>query len=311
MANANPELASFFTTVETVLVGQRSLIERLVIALLTDGHVLLEGLPGLAKTLAVRTVAAALDLQFKRVQFTPDLLPADVVGTQIYNPQSGQFTVKQGPVFTNILLADEINRAPAKVQSALLQAMEERHVTLGENTLALPKPFFVLATQNPLEQEGTYPLPEAQLDRFMMKVKIDYPSRTEELAVLDRMGSVAAETHVASVLDAVELAKLRAAVDAIHVDVKIKQYIVDLVRATREKPNLIQTGASPRAVLALLRAAKGHAFLQGRGYVTPDDVKPMAPDVLRHRIILTYEAEAEEMTADAVLKQVLDTQPVP
>jgi len=311
MANANPELASFFTAVETVLVGQRSLIERLVIALLTDGHVLLEGLPGLAKTLAVRTVAAALDLQFKRVQFTPDLLPADVVGTQIYNPQSGQFTVKQGPVFTNILLADEINRAPAKVQSALLQAMEERQVTLGENTLPLPKPFFVLATQNPLEQEGTYPLPEAQLDRFMMKVKIDYPSRTEELAVLDRMGSVTAETNIASVLDAVGLGMLRAQVDALHVDAKIKQYIVDLVRATREKSNLIQTGASPRAVLALLRAAKGHAFLHGRGYVTPDDVKPMAPDVLRHRIILTYEAEAEEMTADAVLKQVLDSQPVP
>jgi len=311
MANANPELASFFTAVETVLVGQRSLIERLVIALLTDGHVLLEGLPGLAKTLAVRTVAAALDLQFKRVQFTPDLLPADVVGTQIYNPQSGQFTVKQGPVFTNILLADEINRAPAKVQSALLQAMEERQVTLGENTLPLPKPFFVLATQNPLEQEGTYPLPEAQLDRFMMKVKIDYPSRTEELAVLDRMGSVTAETNIASVLDAVGLGMLRAQVDALHVDAKIKQYIVDLVRATREKSNLIQTGASPRAVLALLRAAKGHAFLHGRWYVTPDDVKPMAPDVLRHRIILTYEAEAEEMTADAVLKQVLDSQPVP
>jgi MoxR-like ATPase len=311
MATANPEIAPFFTAVETVLVGQRPLVERLVIALLTDGHVLLEGLPGLAKTLTVRTVAAALDLKFQRVQFTPDLLPADVVGTQIYNPQSGQFTVKPGPVFTNILLADEINRAPAKVQSALLQAMEERQVTLGENTLPLPKPFFVLATQNPLEQEGTYPLPEAQLDRFMMKVKVGYPSRAEELAVLDRMGSVASQTTIASAIDAAGLARLRSAVDAIHVDAKIKQYIVDLVRATRDMPKLVQTGASPRAVLALLRAAKGHAFLRGRGYATPDDVKPLAPDVLRHRIVLTYEAEAEETTADAVLKQVLDTQPVP
>jgi len=311
MAHANPELAPFFAAVETVLVGQRPLIERLVIALLTDGHVLLEGVPGLAKTLAIRTVAAALDLQFRRVQFTPDLLPADIVGTQIYNPQSGHFTVKPGPVFTNILLADEINRAPAKVQSALLQAMEERHVTLGENTMPLPVPFFVLATQNPLEQEGTYPLPEAQLDRFMMKVLIDYPSREEELVVLERMGSVDSNIAVTKVLNAVGLEKLRSAVDGLHVDAKIKQYIVDLVRATREKSNLIQTGASPRAVLALLRAAKGQAYLNGRGYVTPDDVKRLAPDVLRHRIILTYEAEAEEMTADAVLKTLLDSQPVP
>ena len=311
MAHANPELAPFFAAVETVLVGQRPLIERLVIALLTDGHVLLEGVPGWAKTLAIRTVAAALDLQFRRVQFTPDLLPADIVGTQIYNPQSGHFTVKPGPVFTNILLADEINRAPAKVQSALLQAMEERHVTLGENTMPLPVPFFVLATQNPLEQEGTYPLPEAQLDRFMMKVLIDYPSREEELVVLERMGSVDSNIAVTKVLNAVGLEKLRSAVDGLHVDAKIKQYIVDLVRATREKSNLIQTGASPRAVLALLRAAKGQAYLNGRGYVTPDDVKRLAPDVLRHRIILTYEAEAEEMTADAVLKTLLDSQPVP
>ena len=311
MAHANPELAPFFAAVETVLVGQRPLIERLVIALLTDGHVLLEGVPGLAKTLAIRTVAAALDLQFRRVQFTPDLLPADIVGTQIYNPQSGHFTVKPGPVFTNILLADEINRAPAKVQSALLQAMEERHVTLGENTMPLPVPFFVLATQNPLEQEGTYPLPEAQLDRFMMKVLIDYPSREEEFVVLERMGSVDSNIAVTKVLNAVGLEKLRSAVDGLHVDAKIKQYIVDLVRATREKSNLIQTGASPRAVLALLRAAKGQAYLNGRGYVTPDDVKRLAPDVLRHRIILTYEAEAEEMTADAVLKTLLDSQPVP
>jgi MoxR-like ATPase len=321
----NPDIAGeratldpFFAAIESVLVGQRPLIDRLLIALLTDGHVLLEGVPGLAKTLAVRTVAAALDLQFRRVQFTPDLLPADVIGTQIYNPQSGQFTVKHGPVFTNILLADEINRAPAKVQSALLQAMEERNVTLGENTMPLPKPFFVLATQNPLEQEGTYPLPEAQLDRFMMKVLIDYPSRAEELVVLDRMGSVEASTAVTKTLNTVGLEKLRGVVDRQHVDVKVKNYIVDLVRATRNPaeyklnvPNLIQTGASPRAILALLRAAKAQAFLSGRGYVTPDDVKQLATDVLRHRIILTYEAEAEEMTADAVVKRILDAMPVP
>ncbi|MFY7950977.1 MAG: AAA family ATPase [Armatimonadaceae bacterium] len=312
------KLDAFYAAVGDVLVGQRRLVDRLVIGLLTDGHVLLEGVPGLAKTLAVRTVAAALALKFSRVQFTPDLLPADVIGTQIYNPRTGEFSVKTGPVFANVVLADEINRAPAKVQSALLEAMQERQVTIGDRTFELPKPFFVLATQNPIEQEGTYPLPEAQVDRFMLKVLIDYPSKADELAILDRMGSVDADTHVSAALQPEDLAELRHAVDVQFVDPKVRGYIVDVVRATRtpgeyglDLAGLIQCGASPRATLALVRAAKAEAFLKGRGYVTPEDVKTAAPDVLRHRVMLSYEAEAEDLKADAVVKRVLDGLPVP
>jgi MoxR-like ATPase len=311
-------LDPFYATVGQVLIGQRRLVDRLLMALLTDGHVLLEGVPGLAKTLAIRTVAAAMRLQFSRIQFTPDLLPADVIGTQIYNPRTGEFGVKRGPVFANVVLADEINRAPAKVQSALLEAMQERQVTIGDTTFPLPKPFFVLATQNPIEQEGTYPLPEAQVDRFMLKVLIDYPSKDDELAILDRMGGVDASTAVEPVLEPERLAELRAAVDAVYLDPKVKGYIVDVVRATRvpaeyqlDLAGLIQCGASPRATVALGRAAKAHAFLAGRGYVTPEDVKATAPDVLRHRVMISYEAEAEELRSDAIVKQILDTLPVP
>jgi MoxR-like ATPase len=312
------KLDPFYAAIGSVLIGQRRLTDRLLMALLTDGHVLLEGVPGLAKTLAVRTVAAALHLQFSRVQFTPDLLPADVIGTQIYNPRTGEFGVKRGPVFANVVLADEINRAPAKVQSALLEAMQERQVTIGDATFPLPRPFFVLATQNPIEQEGTYPLPEAQVDRFMLKVLIDYPTKDDELAILDRMGGVDAGTGVSPALEPDDLAELRAAVDAVFVDPKVKGYIVDVVRATRapadyqlDLAGLIQCGASPRATVALVRAGKAHAFLAGRGYVTPEDVKAVAPDVLRHRVMLSYEAEAEELRADAIVKRVLDGLPVP
>jgi MoxR-like ATPase len=311
-------LDPFYAAVESVLIGQRKLVDRLLIGLLTDGHILLEGVPGLAKTLAVRTVAAALHLKFQRIQFTPDLLPADVIGTQIYNPRTGEFTVKHGPVFANVVLADEINRAPAKVQSALLEAMAERQVTIGESSHALPRPFFVLATQNPIEQEGTYPLPEAQVDRFMLKVLIDYPNRADELTVLDRMGGLNAGVDIAPVLQAGDLEGLRQAVDGVYVDAKVKGYIVDVIRATRhpaeyglDMTGLIQLGASTRGVIALHRAAKGHAFLAGRGYVTPEDVKMMAPDVLRHRIVISFEAEAEDLRPDQLVKQVLDRLPVP
>jgi MoxR-like ATPase len=311
-------LDPFYRAVESVLIGQRRLIDRLLIGLLTDGHVLLEGVPGLAKTLAVRTVARALHLKFQRIQFTPDLLPADVIGTQIYNPRNGEFTVKHGPVFANVVLADEINRAPAKVQSALLEAMAERQVTIGEGTYPVPRPFFVLATQNPIEQEGTYPLPEAQVDRFMLKVVIDYPSRDDELAVLDRMGGLNATAEIEPVLEAESLEGLRQAVDAVYVDAKIKNYLVDVIRTTRhpgeyglDLGGLIQLGASTRATIALHRAAKGHAFLAGRGYVTPEDIKAMAPDVLRHRLMISFEAEAEDLRPEHLVKQVLDRLPVP
>ncbi len=316
--SARDRLDPFYRAVESVLIGQRALIDRLLIGLLTDGHILLEGVPGLAKTLAVRTVARALHLSFRRIQFTPDLLPADVIGTQIYNPRTGEFTVKPGPVFANVVLADEINRAPAKVQSALLEAMQERQVTIGETTLALPRPFFVLATQNPIEQEGTYPLPEAQVDRFMLKVVVGYPGKADELAILDRMGSVDAETDIEPVLGPDELAALRGAVDETYTDPKVRQYIVDLVRATRtpgeyglDLAGWVQYGASPRATLALLRASKAHAFLAGRGYVTPEDVKQTAPDVLRHRVMISYEAEAEDKRPDEIVRRVLDHLPVP
>jgi MoxR-like ATPase len=313
-----PKLDPFYRAVEGVLIGQRHLVDGLLIGLLTDGHVLLEGVPGLAKTLAVRTVARALHLKFQRIQFTPDLLPADVIGTQIYNPRTGDFTVKQGPVFANVVLADEINRAPAKVQSALLEAMAERQVTIGESSLKLPRPFFVLATQNPIEQEGTYPLPEAQVDRFMLKLVIDYPTRADELAVLDRMGALDATTEIAPVLSPGDLEELRQAADAVYVDPKVKGYVVDVVRATRKPAEygldlagLIQLGASTRAVIALHRAAKAHAFLIGRAYVTPEDVKATAADVLRHRLVISFEAEAEDLRPEQLVKQVLDRLPVP
>jgi MoxR-like ATPase len=311
-------LEPFYSAVASVLIGQKKLTDRLLIALLTDGHVLLEGVPGLAKTLAVRTVAAALKLNFARIQFTPDLLPADVIGTQIYNPRTGEFGIKRGPVFANVVLADEINRAPAKVQSALLEAMQEGQVTIGDTTFPLPKPFFVLATQNPIEQEGTYPLPEAQVDRFMLKVLMSYPSKDEELAILNRMGSVDASTDVLPALSLADLAELRQVVNTLYVDEKVKTYIVDIVRATRvpaeyqlDLASLIQCGASPRATVALVRAAKAHAFLAGRGYVVPEDVKSIAPDVLRHRVMISYEAEAEELRPDAIVQKVLDGLPVP
>jgi len=311
-------LDPFYAAVEGVLIGQRRLLDRLLIGLLTDGHVLLEGVPGLAKTLAVRTVARALHLRFQRIQFTPDLLPADVVGTQIYNPRTGEFTVKPGPVFANVVLADEINRAPAKVQSALLEAMAERQITIGDGTFSLPRPFFVLATQNPIEQEGTYPLPEAQVDRFMLKVVLDYPTRADELTILDRMGGLNSQTDIEPVLEAAELEAFRQATDAVYVDAKVKNYLVDIIRATRHPAEygldlggLIQLGASTRATIALHRAAKGHAFLSGRAYVTPEDVKAMAPDVLRHRLVISFEAEAEDLRPDHLVKQVLDRLPVP
>lgn len=301
-----------------IIVGQETLINRLLIALLTNGHVLIEGLPGLAKTLAVRTLSATINAKFQRIQFTPDLLPADLIGTQIYNPQTGEFTPKPGPVFANIILADEINRAPAKVQSALLEAMEERQVTLGDFTHQLDDPFMVLATQNPIEQEGTYPLPEAQLDRFMLKVVVEYPSRAEERQIIDRMVNGAPE-FPSAVIGAQHIQRARQALQMVYLDEKIKDYVLDIVFSTREPeahdlPNLAQlidVGASPRATLFLLKAAKAHAFLMGRGYVIPDDIKRIAPDVLRHRIVVSFEAEAEEITSEQIIQQVLSRVKVP
>ncbi len=297
-----------------VIVGQHYLVDRLLIGLLCGGHVLLEGLPGLAKTLAVSSLAGVIKADFRRIQFTPDLLPADLLGTQIFNPKSGDFSTRKGPIFANLILADEINRAPAKVQSALLEAMQEHQVTLGKESHPLPDPFLVLATQNPIEQEGTYPLPEAQVDRFMLKVKVGYPSRSEEKEILARMGGLEAPT-VSPVIELSRIFEARKLVDELFVDEKVKDYIIDLVFATRELDptlkDLIAYGASPRATLYLAQAARAHAFLRGRGYVTPEDVKKIGPDVLRHRIILSYEAEAEELDSDAVIQRLFDTVPVP
>jgi MoxR-like ATPase len=301
-----------------VIVGQRNLLDRLLVALLTNGHVLLEGVPGLAKTLALKTLASCVALNFKRLQFTPDMLPADIVGTMIYSPQDGAFRTKQGPIFSNLILADEINRAPAKVQSALLEAMQERQVTIGDETYLLPTPFLVLATQNPLEQEGTYPLPEAQLDRFMMKVIVNYPTRAEERAILDAMATTEAMVSPRAVVSAAEIIEARHVVNLLYVDEKVRDYIVDLVLATRPPiaANLklngyIQYGASPRATISLTLAARAMAFLNGRHFVVPQDVKSVALDVLRHRIAVTYEAEAENVSSENVIETILNTLPVP
>ncbi|MHC4321733.1 MAG: AAA family ATPase [Planctomycetota bacterium] len=301
-----------------VIVGQKHLIERLLIGILANGHILLEGVPGLAKTLSVMTLAKAIQVKYQRLQFTPDLLPADLIGTLIYNPRSGEFTTKKGPIFSNIILADEINRAPAKVQSALLEAMQEKQVTIGDETFKLDNPFLVLATQNPIEQEGTYPLPEAQVDRFMLKLNIDYPSKSEEREILDRMALTDTSIKVDSVLKPGDIKRLRAVVDQIYIDDKIKDYIVDLVIATRDPQKygldldeFIEYGASPRATIYLSIASKAYAFLKGRGYVTPQDVKSIGMDVLRHRVIITYEAEAEEMTAEKVIQNIFDNIEVP
>lgn len=307
-----------FGEVSKMVVGQTEMVEGIVMGLLTGGHVLLEGVPGLAKTLTISSVSQAISLNFQRVQFTPDLLPSDLIGTMIFNPKSGEFSPKKGPIFTNILLADEINRAPAKVQSALLESMAEKQVTIGDTTYGLEKPFLVLATQNPLEQEGTYPLPEAQMDRFMFKINVEYPNKGEELEIMNRM-STDNTPVVNSVITKENLMKAREMTDQIYVDDNVKTYIVDIIMATRQPSdyglghleNLIQVGGSPRATISLIRAAKAHAFLRGRGYVTAEDVKAIAYNVLRHRLILTFEAEAEEMKSEMVVKDLLSEIEVP
>jgi MoxR-like ATPase len=301
-----------------VIVGQQYMVERILVGLLTGGHVLLEGVPGLAKTLTVRTLCDAIHAKFARIQFTPDLLPADLVGTVVYNQQKGEFTSKLGPIFANLVLADEINRAPAKVQSALLEAMQERQVTIGDRTYPLPEPFIVMATQNPIEQEGTYPLPEAQIDRFMLMVMVGYPTREEERKIMDRMTQPEL-TKADPVVTPVELLEARKVVKQVYVDEKVKEYIVDVVFATREPAKhglkdlapLVEFGASPRASIALNLAARAHAFLRHRGYVTPEDVKAVGPDVLRHRLVLTYEADAEEVTSEQIVKRVFEVVEVP
>ncbi len=316
--DSNPMIQDLRREIGKVIVGQERMMERLMIALLADGHILIEGAPGLAKTMSVRTLARAIDAHFQRIQFTPDLLPADVVGTLVYDPKKAEFFVKKGPIFANIILADEINRAPSKVQSALPEAMQERQVTLGDSTHILPKPFIVLATQNPIEQEGTYPLPEAQVDRFMLKLNITYPTKKEEKEIMERMAS-GREIDVNPVMTPEKIIELRKIVNQIYIDEKVKDYILDLVFATRNpeeyklaklKP-LISLGASPRASIMLTVAAKAHAFIHGRGYVTPDDVKQIGADVMRHRVLITYEAEAEEITSDDIVKQIFDQIEVP
>jgi MoxR-like ATPase len=303
--------------IRKVIVGQDYLVERLLIGLLADGHILLEGVPGLAKTLSIKTLSDAIKTKFQRIQFTPDLLPADLIGTLVYSPQEGTFYPKKGPIFSNIILADEINRAPAKVQSALLEAMQERQVTIGDTTYPLDKPFLVLATQNPIEQEGTYPLPEAQVDRFMLKLKITYPNREEELEIMDRMTGIE-KPSASPVISPDEILNARKVVSEIYVDEKVKEYIVNIVMASREPAkfgldigDLVEYGASPRATIYLNLASRAHAFLRGRGYITPEDVKTIGMDVLRHRIILTYEAEAEELATEDIVRKIFDTIEVP
>lgn len=305
--------------ISKVIIGQKYLIERLLVGLFANGHILIEGVPGLAKTLSVRVLSQTIKTKFQRLQFTPDLLPADLIGTLIYNPKEGNFVTKKGPIFANIILADEINRAPAKVQSALLEAMQERQVTIGENTFKLDDPFLVLATQNPIEQEGTYPLPEAQVDRFMLKLNITYPNKEEEFAILKQMSFTDKKIEVNSVISPQDILRARSVVDEVYMDEKIQRYIIDIVFATREPKNyrldeltsLIQYGASPRATIYLTVAAKAYAFIQGRGYVTPQDVKSIGFDVLRHRVTVSYEAEAEEKTSEDIIKKIFDEIEVP
>lgn len=311
-------LSRLRTEIEQVIVGQRELIDRLLVGILCNGHVLIEGVPGLAKTLTVTTLASAMQTSFQRIQFTPDLLPADLIGTLIYNPKSGDFSVKKGPIFHQIILADEINRAPAKVQSALLEAMQERQVTIGDTTFPLEEPFMVLATQNPIEQEGTYPLPEAQVDRFMLKVRVSYPSMEEEHSILKRMAKSSPALGVSAVISPSDVLRLRELSDEIYMDEKIEEYILNVVQATRtpEKyglkiSDLIRYGASPRATISLCMAAKAYALIQARGYVTPQDVKSIGMDVLRHRVIVSYEAEAEEKSSEDLIQQIFNTIKVP
>ncbi|MBI5883447.1 MAG: MoxR family ATPase [Elusimicrobia bacterium] len=318
VADESHFVAEIKREIARVIVGQEEIVDRILVGLLANGHILLEGVPGLAKTLAIKTVAQTVDADYSRIQFTPDLLPADLTGTLIFNPKDSEFTVRKGPVFSNLILADEINRAPAKVQSALLEAMQERHVTIGTTTYPLPELFLVLATQNPIEQEGTYPLPEAQVDRFMLKLRITYPSKTEERAILERMTAPAVPT-AGKVADPKQIVKARKTVSEIYLDEKIKTYILDLVFATRDPEghklpalkNLISYGASPRATIYLAQAAKAYAFLSGRGYVTPEDIKSIGADVLRHRIILSYEAEAENLSPEKVIQTIFETVEVP
>lgn len=306
------------TEVNKAVVGQKEMVEGILMGLLSGGHVLLEGVPGLAKTLTIATISKTISLGFQRIQFTPDLLPTDLIGTMIFNPKTGEFTAKKGPIFTNIVLADEINRAPAKVQSALLESMAEKQVTIGDQSYKLESPFLVLATQNPLEQEGTYPLPEAQMDRFMFKINVTYPDKKEELQIIEKMGT-SERPAIQAVISQEELLRASALVDQVYVDEKVKNYIVEIVMATRKPKdfglgkiaNLVAVGGSPRASISLIRASKAHAFLRGRGYVTAEDIKAIAYSVLRHRLILTYEAEAENVKSDEIVKEILGTVEVP
>ena len=315
---ASDPFRKIVTEVNRVLVGQETLVQRMLVGLLTGGHLLIEGVPGLAKTTAVASLAKAINTGFQRIQFTPDLLPADLIGTQVYRPQDQTFVVQKGPLFSNLVLADEINRAPAKVQSALLEAMQERQVTIGSETFKLDNPFLVMATQNPVEQEGTYPLPEAQTDRFMLKVVVDYPNRDEELLILRRMSKTSTSVEINAVTNPEQILAARKLIDQIHVDEKVEGYVVDLVMATRSPESyglnlkqMIQFGGSPRATINLVLAAKAVAFLAGRGYVTPADVREIALDVLRHRVAVTFEAEAEELTSEAIVMQILNHIPMP
>ena len=315
---ASEPFRKIVTEVNRVLVGQETLVQRMLVGLLTGGHLLIEGVPGLAKTTAVASLAKAINTGFQRIQFTPDLLPADLIGTQVYRPQDQTFVVQKGPLFSNLVLADEINRAPAKVQSALLEAMQERQVTIGSETFKLDNPFLVMATQNPVEQEGTYPLPEAQTDRFMLKVIVDYPNRDEELLILRRMSKTSTSVEINAVTSPEQILAARKLIDSIHVDEKVEGYVVDLVIATRSPESyglnlkqMIQFGGSPRATINLVLAAKANAFLAGRGYVTPADVREIALDVLRHRVAITFEAEAEELTSESIVTQILNHIPMP
>ncbi len=316
---ASAFIPSLLNEMEKVIVGQKYLVERLLLGLLTGEHVLLEGVPGLAKTTAVKTLAGTIRAKFSRVQFTPDLLPADLLGTQVFQPNTGEFSIKKGPLFANIILADEINRAPAKVQSALLECMQERQITIGGETFPLQEPFMVIATQNPIEQEGTYPLPEAQIDRFMFKLRVEYPSKKEEKLIMQRMSSSGNNATVNPVIHPDDLLKVREVFESVYIDENLQDYIINLVASTRDPgeyklsslAGMIQYGASPRASIYLNRVAKAYAFLQGRGYVVPHDIKSIGADILRHRIILTYEAEAENITPDDILKKIFDTIEVP